>query len=101
MNLNEMSIEEKINILESLITRANTDLDYSLSVRWGQNKETSILELQMLVNGAKELFLTGRINSIDYEERINTVGVWSKALNEALRKFPEIYDNLNQEVPKL
>jgi len=97
-----MKIEQKINLLDALLARAINDVYYGMSVSWGQDKEVSIAEMKSLLNNAKLLFSTGRINSIDYEERIKTVGIYNKALNSALRKFPDIYNSLEpEEGPKL
>jgi len=100
MNLDEMRIEEKIIRLEALLAKAHADLDYSFSVRWGEDKEEAIRNMYVTLESSKLMFMGGRIFDVDYERREETIKKFNESLNAHLCKFPEFYLKLEDEIPK-
>ena len=87
--LEEMTIEEKINTLESLLAKAKLNLEYSMQVEYGEDKEYTIHQIQFLIKSARDLFHTGKIMVLDETIRHDTYVKWSNMLDEYLSKFPE------------
>lgn len=82
-----MTIEQKINLLESYLAKAE-DVEYSINVNWGHDIEKTKNELRVLVTNART-FLT-RKDFLEYPERESGLTYYSGLLDEALARFPEI-----------
>lgn len=83
-----MDIFEKIDLLTQNLNRAKLDLSYSMRVAWGNDAETEKFHMQTLINNARLLFVQGRINQLDYEERERARRTNMNELDKALARFP-------------
>ena len=90
-----MTIEEKIQALQTCLINSE-DIAYSINVFWGSDPQTSKLEIIQILNNARELLFTGRINQLDYDVRQQTVDNLNALLDSKLAMFPE-YRIENQE----
>lgn len=87
--LQDMQITEKINALQSLIAKAELDVEYSIQVRWGDNKEQTINEAKTFINNARLLFQNGKIDQLDYDMKQEAFAHYHTKLDSYLKMFPE------------
>lgn len=89
MRLEDMSILEKATALESCIAKADLDVEYAITVNWGDNAEEEKKQARIVIQNARELFSTGRLEQLDHDVQIDAYATWNVRLDTLLRKFPE------------
>lgn len=87
--LNELNILEKANQLEALIAKADLDVDYSIQVKWGGNKDVVIRDIRVLIANARLLFQKGGIDQLEMSVREEASDNYHTMLDSYLKKFPE------------
>lgn len=93
----QMTIPEKLEALRSCIAKCD-DVEYSVQVALGDNKEETLAELSTLVENGRKLFLTGQIDNLDYDVRQDAYNKWNAKLDEKLSMFPEYSIAVEEEV---
>lgn len=94
MGLDNLRLEnigpvEKANILEAAIARAESDIDYAITVAWGDDKNEIVMNAKIAIKNTRELFQSGRIDTLEYNERAQAYANYNALLDSLLRKFPE------------
>lgn len=93
MRLEDMSILEKANQLEGLIAKADLDVEYAITVAWRNNAEEDKRSAKVLIENARTMFASARINSLDADVRAEAYAKYSTALDSCLMMFPEYINN--------
>lgn len=92
MKLEEMSVVDKLNVLEACIAKADNSVEYSITCAWGQDKEASREKAKSFVEAGKALFNEGRIDKLDYDKRQEAIRDWNAVLDGQLGMFPEFFE---------
>lgn len=95
--LEEMSVIEKANVLQSLVAKADLEVDYAIQVKWKTNKDDEIREIGVLLDNTRNLFSTGRIDNLDYDVRNSTIENYNNRLTSYITMFPEYDIELEEE----
>lgn len=89
VRLGEMSILEKANALEACIAKADLDVEYAINVKWESNAQDDKNQAKVIIQNARELFSTGRLEQLDLEVKADAYATWNIKLDTLLRRFPE------------
>ena len=89
MDLNNVPITWKIDKLNELLGKMQSDINYSFHVVTGDDKDNFISNTRNIINNAVLLFKQGRVNQLDYDIKNKAFIEWNKRLNECLQCFPE------------
>ncbi len=84
-----MTVLEKAYLLQSKIAKASLDVEYSIGIKCGNDKDEKLAKMRTMAKNAIELFGTGRINSLDYDVREKAIRDWQERLEAALSCFPD------------
>lgn len=100
--LEDMSILEKVTALEACIAKADLDVEYSITVAWGTDQSAEEVKSQARIEiaNAKQLFSSGRIDTLDYDVRADAYANWNVKMDNYLRKFPEYSEEKEMFKPK-
>lgn len=93
MRLQDMGILEKANILEGLIARADLDVDYAITIAWKNNAEEDKRMARVVIENARIMFASSRIDSLDSDVRAETYASYNTMLDSYLKMFPEYANN--------
>lgn len=96
MELENMNIVEKINLLENLAAKASMDTEYSIQCVLGDDKDSTLSEMNVVVQNARHLFVGGAIDQLDYDIRQESFNKWNGILTERIMKFPEYNPELTE-----
>ena len=83
-NIEEMTPIEKANLLEGL-TAKTENVEYSSQVAWLGASD----DVKGVVENTRNLFGTGRINSLDYDQREAAIRNYHNRLDAYLSMYPE------------
>ena len=95
IRLQDLSILEKANQLEALMEKADSEVDYSIQVKWGSNKEIIERDARIVIANTRLLFQS---DSLDYPDRLEQLDIsvreeayahYHSMLDSYLKKFPE------------
>lgn len=87
-NIEEMTPIEKANLLEGL-TAKTENVEYSSQVAWLGASDDVKTEIKGVVENTRNLFGTGRINSLDYDQREAAIRNYHNRLDAYLSMYPE------------
>lgn len=93
MRLEDMSILEKANKLEGLLAKADTDVEYAITVAWKNNAEEDKRNAKTIIENARTMFASQRIQSLDLDVRASTYAHYNTLLDSCLKMFPEYAKN--------
>lgn len=88
--LEDLNIAEKINELESLIAKAELNIDYKIQVALGDEGDAMISKMKTDISNARNLFgPSGRLEQLDYDVKAAAYANYQTLLDSYLKKFPE------------
>ena len=103
MKLENMTITDKINALEQAIEKANSEVEYSIQVKWEKDAEDTKNDAHIFIQNAHTLFASGGIDSLDYDVKADAYASYNMRLDSYLRMFPEFQldDIITENVPAM
>lgn len=99
MDLQNMSIDQKISMLQELVNKASFDINYATQCRFGNDKETKLIELMNIVKNS--VILKSRFENMEYVERQVAIDNCIRNLDTALLVFPEFYQVEETVAPRM
>lgn len=93
MRLEDMSVLEKANKLEELLAKADSDVEYAITVAWRNNAEEDKKTARIAIENARTIFREPQIGSLDSDIQADTYANSNTILDNCLRMFPEYINN--------
>lgn len=90
-----MTVPQKLNALAECIAKCE-DVEYSMHVAFGDNKEQKLSELRIIVQNGRKLFSSGQLENLDYDVRNEAIKKWHHDLDRELSMFPEYKKDLEE-----